>query len=162
MVLNLLRKGLEALAGKHDSRDEEFANLINRNLDALRDRDTLHLYTAILACLNAAVWFSLIFFPRGVRNGLNTVGDLDEKIVSVVIAIVFALGFWLTYVLFRMKFPDLEDPKFDDEVFASFHYSRHSVKRFRVWVASTVGGILNVIVLWLIMLCYAGQILTKS
>lgn len=54
---------------------------------------------------------------------------------------------WLTYALFRLKFSDLEDPGFNDEVLASFSYSLHSTKRWRVWLVSVIGGILNVLLL---------------
>ncbi|MGH9819441.1 MAG: hypothetical protein ACRD43_04660, partial [Pyrinomonadaceae bacterium] len=75
------------------------------------------------------------------------VEDIDDKIAFVVIAIVLGLGMWLTYSLCRLKFPDLENPNFDDEVFASFNYSLHSTKRWRVWLIAVIGGVLNALLL---------------
>lgn len=104
-----LSRRLEAWADRHDRRDEEFAALVGRNLDAMSDRRTLRSYVAILAAANAFVWLSVIVLPKDVGRAWDTVNDLDEKIGVAVIAIVFGLGMWLTYALFRLNFPDLED-----------------------------------------------------
>lgn len=142
-----LSRRLEAWADRHDRRDEEFAALVGRNLDAMSDRRTLRSYVAILAAANAFVWLSVIVLPKDVGRAWDTVNDLDEKIGVAVIAIVFGLGMWLTYALFRLNFPDLEDPVFEKDVLASFNYSLHSTKRWRIWLVSVIGGVLNVLAL---------------
>ena len=142
-----LRRRLEAWEGQHERRDEEFAALVSRNIDAMSDRRTLRLYVTFLAAANALVWLSVILFPKDVGRAWATVNDLDEKIGLAVIAIVFGLGLWLTYSLFRLKFPDLEDPEFEKDVLASFNYSEHSTTRWRIWLVSVIGGVLNVLML---------------
>jgi hypothetical protein len=138
-----LRKRLDAYGESRERRDEEFAALVNSRIDALADRRILWLNIAILSFANLIVWLSVILFPADVLHAWQTVDNLDEKIAFTVLAITFGLGMWLTYSLFRLRFPDIENPRFDEEVFASFSYSLHSTKRWRIWLAAVVGGVLN-------------------
>ena len=59
-------------------------------------------------------------------------------------AIVFGIGMWLTYAVFRLKFPVIEEQRLDAEVMGSFAYQSNSTKRWMVWVLSAVGGLVNV------------------
>lgn len=142
-----LRKGLDAYEGRYERRDEEFASIVSRNVDALYNRRTLWFYLAVLSASNTFVWLSVIIFPRDIKRAWEVVTDLDDKIAFLIISIVFGLGMWLIYALFRLKFPDLENPNFNDEMLASFSYSLHSTKRWRVWLVSVIGGILNALLL---------------
>ncbi|HYJ92186.1 MAG TPA: hypothetical protein VEV84_12820 [Pyrinomonadaceae bacterium] len=124
-----LRKRLDAWEGRQARRDEEFAALLNRNIDALADRRTRLIYLGILAVLNAFIWLAVIIFPRDIREAWATVNSLDERIGSVIIAIIFGLGMWFTYTLFRLRFYDLENPRFEQEMFVSYSYALHATKR---------------------------------
>ena len=142
-----LRKRLDAYEERHERRDEEFAALISRSVDALAEKSILHVYIAILAGLNILIWLSVVIFPQDVQAAWERINELNSKIPAVMIVIIFGLGFWLTYSLFRLRLPDLEDLKFQKTVFASFHYSQRAAKRWRIWLFSTVGGIVNVLLL---------------
>jgi len=142
-----LRKRLDSFEARQERHDEEFARLLINSVDALSNRKTLWIYVAILGTANAIIWLSVIIFPRDVMQAWFRVTDLDDKIGGMVIAILFGIGMWLTYSIFRLRFPDLEDPKFRDEVLASFNYSMHATKRWRVWLFAVTGGVLNVLFL---------------
>lgn len=143
----LLRRGLDAYENRRQRSDEEFAERLSHHVDALSDRPTLLIYLLTVGAVNALIWVSVLLAPTHVMRAWAVVNDLDDKIGASVIAIIFGLGMWLTYSLFRLKFPDLADPKFDDEFLASFHRSVHSTKRWRIWLVSVIGGILNVLLL---------------
>lgn len=153
---DLLRKGLDAYEAKYERRDEEFANLVNRNVEALSNRRTLLIYVSILVTINALVWLSVLLFPLDIADAWATVSDLDDKLAFTLVAIIFGVGMWLTYALFRLKFPDLENPEFEKEVLASFHYSQHSTRRWRIWLTSVIGGIVNVLALFVAEIFLAG------
>ena len=142
-----LRKRLDKYEERYERRDEEFASVVIRNVDALSNRRALWFYLAVLLASNTLVWFSVIIFPRDIKQAWEIVTNLDDKIAFLIISIVFGLGMWLTYALFRLKFPDLEDPDFNNEMLASFSYSLHSTKRWRVCLVSVIGGVLNVLLL---------------
>jgi len=142
-----IRARLDEYEGRHERRDEELAALVNKHVDALSNRRTLKTYISILAVVNALIWLSVIVFPREVAAGWTTATDVNDRLGFTVIAIIFGIGMWLSYSLFRLKYPDLEDPKFEDEIFASQKYSDHSRKRWRIWLFSLVGGVLNVLLL---------------
>jgi len=142
-----LRKRLDKYEERYERSDEEFASVVIRNVDALSNRRALWFYLAVLLASNTLVWFSVIIFPRDIKQAWEIVTNLDDKIAFLIISIVFGLGMWLTYALFRLKFPDLEDPDFNNEMLASFSYSLHSTKRWRVWLVSVIGGVLNVLLL---------------
>jgi hypothetical protein len=142
-----LRKRLDAYENRQVRRDEKFAEIVGRNVDALSDRRTLNFYVAALSGLNLAIWLSVIIFPQYVSDAWATVTDLNDRIGLVILAFIFGIGLWLTYSLFRLKFPDLEGPNFDEELLASYSYSLHSSKRWRIWLFSVVGGVMNVLLL---------------
>jgi len=146
-VRDLISKGLSRLDERREQRDEELAALVIRNMEAMSDRRTLHVYISVLAAVNGLIWLCVAVFPRDVEYAWGKVSDLDDRIAAVMIAIIFGLGFWLTYTLFRLKFPNIEEQNLDKQFLSSFHYSQHSIKRFRIWVASVVGGMLNVLAL---------------
>jgi hypothetical protein len=146
-VRDFISKRLEKYAERHERRDDQFAELFIRNVDALSNRRTLKRHLAIGGTVNLLIWASVLFFPHDVSYAWQTVQSLENNISAVVIGTIFGIGFWLTYALFRLKFPDLEIKRFDGEILTSFHESEHSIKRYRVWLASVTGGVLNVLLL---------------
>ena len=147
-----IRARLDEYEGRHERRDEELAALVNKHVDALSNRRTLKTHISILAGVNALIWLSVIVFPKDAATGWATANDVNDRLGFTVIAIIFGVGMWLSYSLFRLKYPDLEDAKFEDEIFASQKYSDHSLKRWRIWLFS-VGGVLNVLLLVLTEAC---------
>jgi hypothetical protein len=134
--------------------DDQFAETVSRSVDAMSSRRTLLRFIYILGTINLLIWASVLIVPAAVRDGFDTVWNMNQKISMIVLALVFGVGMWLTYALLRLKFPDIEDQRLDDGVMASFAYQSLSIKRFKVWSISAVGGILNVVLLIL-----AGSIL---
>jgi hypothetical protein len=144
-----IKARFEEYANRGERRDEELAEMVSRNLDALSNRRTLKTYILVLASVNAVIWLSVIFFSRDLYKGWILATNVNNKIGAFAIAIIFGQGMWLTYSLFRLKFPDIEDPDFSSELFASQSYSDHSVKRWRVWLFAVIGGIVNLFLLLL-------------
>jgi hypothetical protein len=142
-----IRARLDAYEGRYEQRDEEFAGLVSHHVNALSNRRTLKIYILILSSVNALIWLSVIVLPADVAAGWTIATGVNDRLGAVVIAIIFGIGMWLSYSLFRLKYPDLEDPKFENEIFASQKYSDHSVKRWCVWLFSVIGGVLNVLLL---------------
>ena len=129
--------------GKEDS-DDRFAERINANVDAMSDRRVLVRYVLVLGAVNILIWLSVLIFAGSVRDGFSQVWEASDRIAKVVLAIVFGIGMWLTYALFRLKFPDIEEQRLDSDVMGSFAYQTNSTKRWMVWVLSAVGGVVNV------------------
>ena len=78
--------------------------------------------------------------------------EWSPKGLMLFIGLIFGTGLWLTYSLFRMKFPDIEDVAVDEGPIAtSFSTQRRSERKFRIWVVSAAAGVVNVIVLYLIL-----------
>jgi len=127
--------------------DDQVAETLSRSVDAMSDRRTLLRFIYILGTINLLIWASVLFVPAAVRDGFNRVWNVNQKISMIVLALVFGVGMWLTYALLRLKFPDIEDQRLDHSVMASFAYQSLSIKRFKVWSISAVGGILNVALL---------------
>lgn len=138
-------------SNKEDS-DDKFAEIVNRNVDALANRTTLRRHVLVLGTVNLLIWLSVFIFPVDVRHGFTQVWNGSDKIGKVVLVLVFSVGMWLSYSLFRLKFPDIEEQPLETDVMASFAYQSNSSKRFAVWVFSAVGGILNLALLILAVL----------
>jgi hypothetical protein len=58
------------------------------------------------------------------------------------------LGIWGTYALVRLKFPDLEEQKMSDSgLMKSFDYQSQSSKIWRIWMVSSVVGVVNTLLI---------------
>jgi hypothetical protein len=128
---------------KQDS-DDRFAEKIAANVEAMADRRVLVRYVLVLGTVNLLMWVCVLLLTASVRDGFSQVWSASDKIGKIVLAMVFGIGMWLTYALFRMKFPDIEEQRLDSEIMGSFAYQSDSTKRWMVWVLSAVGGLLNV------------------
>ena len=128
---------------KEDS-DDRIADRLNAQVDAMSDRRVLLRNVVVLGAVNLLIWLSVLLFSGGVREGFSQVWEGSDRIAKIVLAIVFGIGMWLTYSLFRLRFPDIEEQRLDSEVMGSFAYQTNSTKRWMVWVLSAVGGIVNV------------------
>ena len=124
---------------KEDS-DDRFAEKINANVEAMSNRAVLVRYVLVLGAVNLLIWVNVLLFSGSVRDGFSQVWEASDRIAKVVLAIVFGIGMWLTYALFRLKFPDIGEQRLDAEVMGSFAYQSNSTKRWMVWVLSAVGG----------------------
>jgi hypothetical protein len=128
---------------KEDS-DDRLAEKMNANVEAMSDRRVLVRYVLVLGAVNLLIWVSVLIFSGSVRDGFSQVWEASDRIAKLVLAIVFGIGMWLTYALFRLKFPDIEEQRLDAEVMGSFAYQSNSTKRWMVWILSAVGGLINV------------------
>jgi hypothetical protein len=131
---------------KEDS-DDRFAEKINAHVEAMSDRRLLLRYVLVLTAVNILIWLSVLIFPGGVRDGFTQVWDANSKLAAVVLAIGFGIGMWLTYGVFRLKFPDIEEQRLDADVMGSFAYQSNSTKRWMVWLGSAIGGLVNLLLL---------------
>lgn len=124
--------------------DDRVAEMLSDGVEAMSDRRTLFLFISILGGINLLIWASVLIVPADVRDAFERVSNVNQKISAIVLALIFGLGMWLSYALFRLKFPDIEEQRLDADVMGSFAYQSDSTKRFRVWLFSAVGGIVNV------------------
>jgi hypothetical protein len=144
---DLLRKGLDAYEGRRERRDDEFANLVIQNVDAMSHRATLKRYIYFLGGVNVILWAAVLLRPFDVLTAFNKIAGVDQKIIVVIIGFVFGAGTWLTYAIFRLKFPDLEQRKEGREVMTAFADQENSTRKTRVWLAAVVCGVLNLLAL---------------
>ena len=118
----------------------------------MSDRRTLLRFIWILGTINLLIWASVLIVPADVRQAFDTVSAMNRKFGGLVLAIIFGLGMWLSYSLFRLKFPDIEEQQLDADIMGSFAYQSDSTKKYRVWLFSAVGGIVNVALMVLAIL----------
>ena len=135
-----------------DDGDSRAAENLTRGIEAMSDRRTLRLYTAILAGLNILIWAAVLLVPHDVRDAFDRVAGLNQKISVVVLGLVLGIGLFLAYSLLRLKFPDVEDQNLEADVMATYSYQSHSTFRWRVWLASTIFGVVNLLLMIVINL----------
>ena len=133
--------------GRTDEDDDRVADTISRGVESMSDHNTLVRFIWITGAINTLIWASVLIVPADVRDGFERVWTLNQKIDIIVLGLVFGLGMLLTYALFRLKFPDLEEQRLDADVMGSFAYQSDATKRFRVWLFSAIGGVVNVLLL---------------
>ncbi len=78
-------------------------------------------------------------------TAFNKVAEINNKIVFLVLTSIFGIGVWLTYSIFRLKFPDLENRTESNEVMSAFADQENSTRKIRIWVASVAFGFLNLL-----------------
>lgn len=142
-----------------DSREENYEHLgrqINSLLGDMSVRKKLLRVIYIFGTLNLVIWLCCLLFPSDVRQAFERVHELNQKFSTIVLAVPFAIGMLITYGIFRLRFPDIEDVDLDSEVFGSYSYQRSSQKRWLVWLFSTVGGILNLFLLFVAVIAITG------
>ncbi|MFT3746260.1 MAG: hypothetical protein QM785_18455 [Pyrinomonadaceae bacterium] len=144
---DLLRKGLDAYDARQERKEDELAELVVGNVDALAHRPTLKLYVLILASVNIICWGFVILVPRFVLAAFTQISEVDDKFVFFGLAILFGVGMWLTYAIFRWIFPDLESTQMKREVMSAFAEQENSTRKVRIWVTSAACGALNLLAL---------------
>jgi hypothetical protein len=137
--------------------DGVFAERVGEAIDSMSDKRGLNRALLISGSINFVVWLMVLLFPRDVRSAFNTVGDVQGKIIVVVIGFLFGIGFFFAYALLRLKFPDVETGKMDDGPMSSFNYHAHSQKRWLVWLFATIGGVVNVFLLIVVDIGMSGH-----
>lgn len=93
------------------------------------------------------IWAASLFLPVDVRDAFDRVHEVSDKLSKIVLAVPFALGMAITYSAFRLKFPDIEEQNLNADVMGSYAYQTHSQKRWLVWLFSTVGGVINLLLI---------------
>ncbi len=152
-----IRRHLDRFEDRQERRDEEFAALLIRGVDAMAHRPTLRLFIYILGGMNIMYWASVLLFPFDILDALKRVSDLSDKMGFITISMVFGTGMWLTYALFRLKFPNLEDADVPKGFMSAFERQEKSHRRFRIWIISVAGGVANLLALTITELIRLGD-----
>lgn len=146
-----MRKLFDQLnAWTHDANDrfeEKWNRRLTKHVDAMSDRKTLWKYIYVLASVNLLMWLSVLVRPFDVLTAFETIGSIDDRLVLTILIGIFAIGMWLTYALFRVRFPRLEERDYEPELMATYTYHLNWTRKFRIWVTSVVGGVLNLLAL---------------
>lgn len=68
-------------------------------------------------------------------------------------SIPFGFGLYLAYTIFRIKMPDVEENKtLNSDFMGSMDYQTAANKRYYVWTASILAGVLNAILITIMCL----------
>lgn len=156
-MIKLLRRGLDAYEGRTQRRDDQFSEITSRHIESMDDRSSLSRYVCILSLIDLFYFVCILLFPFEVYEGFQKVSEINERIAFTIFAIIFGTGLWLTYAVARLKFPDLEKAQIDMGVMTSYASQENGYRRFRVWVVSVLGGILNLLGLLLVELILVGN-----
>lgn len=127
--------------------DERTAANLNHALQRMADRTVLKRFFFVCLGLNVLIWISVLLFPRDVHGAFRSVHDASNKLSSTVLGLIFGIGMFLAYTIFRLRFPDIEEQDFNADVMATFAYQSRSTRRWRVWLVSTAFGVVNLILL---------------
>lgn len=110
-----LRRQLDSYEGRFEKKEERYSSWVTRGMNALDDRPTLKRFFFVLLGLEVVYWCSVLFFPFSVLHVLEFVGEWSDKSLVLILGCVFGTGLYIAYVLFRFKFPDLEDGRPENE-----------------------------------------------
>ena len=124
---------------------------------SLSDRRALMRFLRLCLWINLIVWVVAIVFAAPVYRVMSAV--LTSKLGVIVLAVPFGFGMFLAYCLFRLKFPAIEDNRMlQSELMGSLSYERESSRHRLVWLFSVAGGVLNVLLLIVTNLYFAGEL----
>lgn len=147
MMRGLLNKGFEALGRREEKREARMDALLTSHVNAMSNRGTLNVYASVLGGISILFWVAVLLRPHDILAAFEKVGSVNDRLVGAVLALVFAIGMRLTYSLFRLKFPDLEDRSQAGDVMSSYADWERMSRNLSVWVASVSGGVINLLAL---------------
>ncbi|MBX3291265.1 MAG: hypothetical protein KF881_00050 [Acidobacteria bacterium] len=151
-----LRKGLDKYEGHYEKKEERYWSWVSRGMNALDDRSVLKRFFFLLLGFEFLFWVFVLAFPNDVIEGFTILEQWSDRGVLLVVGIVFGTGLYISYVLFRFRFPDLESPKLDDgPVIGAYSKQEGNERKFRVWVISVVAGVFNVLALFGVLILRA-------
>lgn len=138
---------------KDEKRDEHIDKSITEIVEALSDKSVLYRFLRNCTVLNTIVWFVAVFFYEAANYYYLQIAGMSNEAGIGILLVPFFLGTFITYSLWRLKFPDIEDNNLQSGMMASYSYQSHSMKRWYIWFFSLVGGVANVILLCLVNVC---------
>jgi hypothetical protein len=148
---NLFELISESLDKYNDKFEAKWDRRLTRHVDAMSDRVTLRKYIYVLGGVNILLWLSVLARPSDVLSAFTKVANIDDRLVGTVLVGVFAVGMWLTYALFRFKFPSLEERNYSAGFMATYTYQLNWTRKFLIWVTSVAGGVLNLLALSIVL-----------
>lgn len=143
----LIDKGFDALDRREERREERWNRILTNNVDAMSHPPTLKRYVSVLAGVDLLFWLAVILRPFDVLYAFEKVSEIEGKLVLFVLAGIFGVGMWLTYAVFRLRFPDLEKRDESTDVMSAFAHHENAARKVRIWVISVTGGVLNLLAL---------------
>jgi hypothetical protein len=143
---------------KDEKRNEQFDSGLTELVDVLSNRSSLFRFLWFCVALNLVLWLCVFIFHEFVNERYRQLFGASDKIGIGVLFIPLALGFFITYSLCRLKFPDIEENNLQSEMMASYNYQSHSLKRWYIWLFSILSGVLNVVLLFLVNLYLNDQL----
>ena len=153
-----LRRRLDSYEVRAEEKEERYWAWFSRGLDAMDDRPTLKTLFFILMGINSFYWILVLVFPFKVMEAFDLISEFSDKGVMLAVGVVFGTGLWITYILFRFKFPDLESPPTPTgAVMSSYSHQNLLERRFRIWLASVIGGVVNFFALFIVELFRLGN-----
>ena len=142
---------------KSEREDAEAAENLIAVTEAMSDRRVLKRFLSICVAANLILWVVSTGLADWVYFLVSPV--ITDKIGVLLLGVPLALGMYITYSLFRLKLPHIEDNKqLDSDMMASFVYQADSTKRWFVWLFSALGGVLNTLLLILSNVFFAGEL----
>lgn len=142
---------------KQQIKDEETAAKHTELVELLGNRATLVRFLWLCLGLNTIIWIAIFIVPQEIFSIFASVIEVNDKLAAIVLGIPFGLGVYSAYCVMRLKFPDVEENKnLQAEVLATFAYQTSSSKRYFIWIAAIVAGILNAFLMVLFNLFLVG------
>ena len=144
-------------SAKSDREDMEAAQNVAEMVEALGDRQTLQRFLVVCAVVNLFIWIVAVVFADWVYFVMAKV--ITDKVGMLILGVPLGLGMCLSYCLFRLKLPEIEDnTRLEADMMASFTYQADSSKRWMVWIFSVIGGVVNLALLILANVFFADQL----
>ncbi len=131
--------------------DEAIAKNFTSVVDSMADRNFLWRLFLIGILANFLIWMAVLLMPEMVYKGFNFVNQFSNKLSMGIFGIPLFFTAFTVYALFRFKFPDIEEQKFESKMMSTFAYQANSAKRFWIWVSSFAVGIINTLLLILVI-----------
>ena len=133
---------------KSEKQNEALDRNLTEIVENLGQRAALLRFLAVCLTGNALVWLAVLAAPQLTHQGFGLAFSLSDKVGMAALGLPFGFGLFAAYCLLRLRFPDVEENKnLDSDMMASFQYQAHSSKRWFIWMASVLCGVINVLLL---------------
>jgi hypothetical protein len=118
---------------KRERENEKLDASLTEIVEAMNNANLLRRVLYISSVGNLLVWIICIIFSDKIVYMSGFLGGITSKPVTIALLILFFLGIFMAYSVFRLKFPDIENNKLLESKFmSSIEYQENSNKRWLI------------------------------
>jgi hypothetical protein len=128
---------------KDEEEDSRLFKWFLKQIEKIAENYTFKYFLFFALGGNIAIWLLVLFFPSYVYNIVDYAAIISDKLRFGLIGIPLFFGTLFAYLLFRLKFPDIEDQILESDLMSTYSFQTNASTRWKIWIFSISVGVVN-------------------